>query len=71
MKYYVGYRESMIDRAREASNAALNPDSVARWLRTPKNSHVDTKKASPIVLQPIDNAEVKKSGATGLEPATS
>ena len=30
MKYYVGYRQGLIDRARDASTAALNPDLVAR-----------------------------------------
>ena len=33
MKYYVGYRETMIDRARQASTAALNGKSVANLLQ--------------------------------------
>ena len=33
MKYYVGFRETMIDRARQASSAALNGNSVANLLQ--------------------------------------
>jgi integrase len=33
MKYYVGYRETIIDRARQASSAALNGKSVANLLQ--------------------------------------
>ena len=33
MKYYVGFRETMIDRARMASSAALDGDSVANLLQ--------------------------------------
>ena len=33
MKYYVGFRETMIDRARLASSAALDGDSVANLLQ--------------------------------------
>ena len=71
MKYYVGYRETIIDRARVASQAALSPDSVARWLRAPKNASSDIKKALEQVMQLVDNADLIKIGATGLEPATS
>ncbi len=35
MKYYVGIREAMIDKARKASSAALDSDFVARLLRAP------------------------------------
>ena len=41
MKYYVGIRESMIDRARLVSVAALGEDVVAR----PLNSHFGHKKS--------------------------
>jgi integrase len=33
MKYYVGFRETMIDRARQASSAALDGNSVANLLQ--------------------------------------
>jgi integrase len=36
MKYYVGIRESMIDRARGASAAALGCKSVASYPKEPK-----------------------------------
>ena len=71
MKYYVGIRESMIDRASQASSAALGEDSVANLLQTAQNSQNDKKEAMPLTLQAIDAASVTEIGATGLEPATS
>ena len=38
MKYYVGYRESMIDRARTASSTALGEISVANLLQVLKKA---------------------------------
>ena len=71
MRYYVGIRESMINRAREASSAALGTDFGTHLTRTPQNGHVGTKKAVSITPQVIDTAKLNKIGATGLEPATS
>lgn len=71
MKYYVGIRETIIDRARQASSAALNPDFVTKLLQHPKNaskgSGNDLKKA----MQTLIRAGLIQIGATGLEPATS
>ena len=41
MNYYVGIRESLIDRARGASNAALGEDSGALLVRAAQNSRND------------------------------
>jgi hypothetical protein len=71
MKYYVGYRDTIIDRAREVSQAVLNPDLVARQLRAPKNTPSDIKKALEQAMQLVDNTGFIKIGATGLETATS
>ena len=37
MNYYVGIREAMINRARQASSAALNDKSWCRLVQGPKN----------------------------------
>ena len=57
MKYYVGYRQGLIDRARAASSSALKSKSVANVLQMPKTGRNDIKKALAQVLQLIDNAE--------------
>ena len=71
MKYYVGYRESLIDRARADSSSALGRKSVANLLQVPETGPSDIKKALSKAMQLIDNANLKQIGATGLEPATS
>ena len=71
MKYYVGIRESMIGRAREASSAALGGDSIAISLQQPKNGQKDDKEQLVSAMQTLIKAGVIKIGATGLEPATS
>lgn len=71
MNYYVGIRESMIDRARQASRLALGENLGTHLARTPQNGNVYIKKARPTISQPVDNANLTKIGATGLEPATS
>jgi len=71
MKYYVGIRESMIDRARGASAAALGENSVANLLQVTQKSQNGKKQAASTTTQVIDTAELSKLGATGLEPATS
>ena len=71
MKYYVGIRESMIDRARRASVAALGQDFIANSLQAPQMATLPTKKAMPSNTQLLDTADLTKIGATGLEPATS
>ena len=50
MKYYVGYRQGLIDRARDASQAALMPKTVTHLLRAPKNGQNDIKKALSEVM---------------------
>ena len=71
MKYYVGIRDEMIDKARHASQLALGDDSVTVLSQRPKNS----KKSGSIdviaALQTLISAGVIRIGATGLEPATS
>jgi len=67
MKYYVGIRESMLDRAREASAAALGQDSVANLLQVPQSSK---EKELASAMQTLVKAGLIKLGATGLEPAT-
>ena len=71
MKYYVGIRETMIDRAREASSSALKPETVAKLLQVPQNAPKGKKEATPTTTQSVDIANLTKIGATGLEPATS
>ncbi len=71
MNYYVGIRESMIDRAREASSSASEGNSVARLLRTPQNTRISKEKELASAMQTLISAGVIKIGATGLEPATS
>ena len=71
MKYYVGIRESMIDRARLASSAALTGNSVANLLQTGKYVAFSKNKAIPNDSQHLGTAALTKLGATGLEPATS
>ena len=71
MRYYVGIRESMIERAKLASAAALGDDLVARWLRAPENGSLGKNKRHQPNPQLVDTATLTKIGATGLEPATS
>ena len=71
MRYYVGIRESMIDRAREASSAALGTDFGTHLARTPQNTHSSNEKELASAMQTLISAGVMKIGATGLEPATS
>ena len=71
MRYYVGIRESMIDRARQASSEALNPDFVTKLLHPLGNGELDSKDALKKILEVLENTNLTKIGATGLEPATS
>ena len=71
MKYYVGIRESMIDRAREASSAALDDKSWCRLVQEPQNTQNSKEKRLASAMQTLISAGVIKIGATGLEPATS
>ena len=71
MNYYVGIRESMIDRARQASVAALGENFIAKPLQVPQTTHLGKKEAVPSESQLLDTAHLTKVGATGLEPATS
>ena len=71
MKYYVGIRETMIGRAREASSAALSVDSIAKSLQQAKSHKKGSDNDVAAALQTLMSAGVIKIGATGLEPATS
>jgi len=66
MKYYVGIRESMIDRARKASVAALGQDSVANLLQVPKNGRNGKKGTAPTTAQVIDSTRITQTPAKGL-----
>ena len=71
MKYYVGIRESMIGRAKEASSAALGGNSIAISLQQAQNHKKSSGTGVVAALQTLISAGVIKIGATGLEPATS
>ncbi len=66
MKYYVGIRESMLDRARKASVAALGQDSVANLLQVPKNGRNGKKGTAPTTVQVIDSTRFTQTPAKGL-----
>ena len=71
MNYYVGIRESMIDRAREASSTVSNVNFVAHLLRAPQNAHKSDDQEIASALQTLIKSGVIRIGVTGLEPATS
>ena len=71
MKHYVGIRESMVGRAREASSAALGGNSIAIPLQQAQNHEKSGGTGVVAALQTLISAGVIKIGATGLEPATS
>jgi integrase len=61
MNYYVGIRESLIDRARGASNAALGEDSGALLVRAAQNSRNDKKTVLSETSQGIVFTKVTES----------
>ncbi len=65
MKYYAGIRESMIDRARKASVAALSQDSVANLLQVPKRGRNGKKRAVPITSQALELNGLTQTQTTG------
>ncbi len=69
--YYVGIREAMIDRARQASSAALDDKKWCRLVQNTKNDKNTKEKKLASVIQTLIKAGIMKIGATGLEPATS
>jgi hypothetical protein len=71
MKYYVGFRESMMDRARQASSAAIGEKSWCKLVQEPKKMQNTKEKELASAIQTLIKAGVTKLGATGLEPATS
>ena len=71
MKYYVGIRDSMIGRARQASSAALGANSIATSLQQAQNHENSSDTGVVAALQTLISEGVIKIGATGLEPATS
>jgi len=58
MNYYVGIRESLIDRARGASSAVLGEDSGAHFVRAPENSKSGEEQGASVTSQPLDLVEV-------------
>jgi hypothetical protein len=70
MNYYVGIRESMLQRARQASRAALGADFGAHLARTPENDPESTKKAAPECSQHPDTAVLTntRGNRTSFEP---
>ncbi len=71
MKYYVGIRESMIGRAKEASSAALGGNSIAISLQQAQNHKKSSGAGVVAALQTLIKEGIIKVGATGLEPVTS
>ncbi|MBN1817940.1 MAG: tyrosine-type recombinase/integrase [Sedimentisphaerales bacterium] len=71
MRYYVGIRDTMIDKARQASLSALGQEFVTVLSHQPKNDKNGDENPVLSALQTLVNAGVIKIGATGLEPATS
>ena len=71
MKYYVGIRKSMINRARAASTKALGSNSVANLLQVVPNCPDCHKNVTSRDVQAPDATKLTAIGATGLEPATS
>ncbi|MFH1613644.1 MAG: tyrosine-type recombinase/integrase [Planctomycetota bacterium] len=61
MNYYVGIRESLIDRARGASSAALGEDSSALSVRATQNSQNGNAEAMSKSSQPFVLTEVKQT----------
>jgi len=63
MNYYVGIRESLIDRARGASSAALGEDSSVHFVRATQNDKNDKKQtASKISQALITNKVIQTCG---------
>lgn len=71
MNYYVGIREAMIDRAREASSAAMDDKKRCRLVQSTKNDQNTKEKELASAIQILIKAGIMKIGVTGLEPATS
>ena len=65
MNYYVGIRESLIDRARGASSAALGEDSSAHLVRAAQNGKNSKEQAASAMAQPFDAIEVTTSRVAG------
>ncbi|KPJ65144.1 MAG: hypothetical protein AMJ43_11260 [Coxiella sp. DG_40] len=64
MHYYVGIRESLIDRARRVSSAALGEDFSAHFVRPVKNSPNCKKRAMPTTAQALDLHGLTQTQAT-------
>jgi len=71
MKYYVGIRETMLARARQASSDALGEDFGTHLARTPNFEHFERSDVTVEKTQLVDNKKLMEIGVTGLEPATS
>jgi len=65
MNYYVGIRESLIDRARGASSAALGEDFGAPLVRAAENREHGEGTAASATSQPLELIEVTQSEGDG------
>jgi hypothetical protein len=65
MNYYVGIRESLIDRARGASSAALGEDSSAHFVRATQNGTNGKKRAASTTSQVLNLSGVTKTRGDG------
>ena len=54
MNYYVGIRESLIDKARDSSSAVLGEDFGAHFVRATQNSPNGKKKTTSAISQALD-----------------
>jgi integrase len=61
MNYYVGIRESLIDRARGASSAALGEDSSAHFVRATQSGTNGKKQAISRTSQALDVSGVTRT----------
>ncbi len=61
MNYYVGIRESLIDRARGASSAALEEDSSALSVRATQNGENDEKQTASKTSQTLNLTRIAET----------
>jgi integrase len=65
MNHYVGIRESLIDKARDASTAALGADSSAHFVRATQNGTNGEKQAASKASQALIIGEVTQTYGKG------
>jgi hypothetical protein len=70
MNYYVGIRESLIDRARGASSVALDEDSSALFVCAGKNGIKGKKKVTQKTAQALTSHRLTQTKVTKLKSGT-